>query len=96
MKFAPLYDRIVVKRVEEKEVKKGSIIIPDTAKEKPQKAQVIAVGPGKTTEEGKVIPLTVKVGDFVLIGKYAGNELRVHDDEYVFLREDEILSKIEE
>ncbi len=96
MKFVPLYDRIVVKRVEEKEVKKGSIIIPDTAKEKPQKAQVIAVGPGKTTEEGKVIPLTVKVGDFVLIGKYAGNELRVDDDEYVFLREDEILSKIEE
>ena len=96
MKFAPLYDRIVVKRVEEKEVKKGSIIIPDTAKEKPQKAQVIAVGPGKTTEEGKVIPLTVKVGDFVLIGKYAGNELRVDDDEYVFLREDEILSKIDE
>ena len=96
MKFAPLYDRIVVKRVEEKEVKKGSIIIPDTAKEKPQKAQVIAVGPGKTTEEGKVIPLTVKVGDFVLIGKYAGNELRVDDNEYVFLREDEILSKIEE
>ena len=96
MKFAPLYDRIVVKRVEEKEVKKGSIIIPDTAKEKPQKAQVIAVGPGKTTEEGKVIPLTVKIGDFVLIGKYAGNELRVDDDEYVFLREDEILSKIEE
>ncbi len=96
MKFAPLYDRIVVKRVEEKEVKKGSIIIPDTAKEKPQKAQVIAVGPGKTTEEGKVIPLTVKIGDFVLIGKYAGNELRVDDNEYVFLREDEILSKIEE
>ena len=96
MKFAPIYDRIVVKRVEEKEVKKGSIIIPDTAKEKPQKAQVIAVGPGKTTEEGKVIPLTVKIGDFVLIGKYAGNELRVDDNEYVFLREDEILSKIEE
>ena len=96
MKFAPLYDRIVVKRVEEKEVKKGSIIIPDTGKEKPQKAQVIAVGPGKTTEEGKVIPLTVKIGDFVLIGKYAGNELRVDDNEYVFLREDEILSKIEE
>ncbi len=96
MKFAPLYDRIVVKRVEEKEVKKGSIIIPDTAKEKPQKAQVIAVGPGKTTEDGKVIPLTVKIGDFVLIGKYAGNELRVDDNEYVFLREDEILSKIEE
>ena len=96
MKFAPLYDRIVVKRVEEKEVKKGSIIIPDTAKEKPQKAQVIAVGPGKTTEDGKVIPLTVKIRDFVLIGKYAGNELRVDDNEYVFLREDEILSKIEE
>ncbi|HPB55433.1 MAG TPA: co-chaperone GroES [Candidatus Aminicenantes bacterium] len=96
MKFAPLYDRIVVKRVEEKEVKKGSIIIPDTAKEKPQKAQVIAVGPGNATEEGKVIPLTVKIGDFVLIGKYAGNELRVDDNEYVFLREDEILSKIEE
>ena len=96
MKFAPLYDRIVVKRVEEKEVKKGSIIIPDTAKEKPQKAQVIAVGRDISTEEGKVIPLTVKIGDFVLIGKYAGNELRVDDNEYVFLREDEILSKIEE
>ena len=96
MQFRPLHDRVVVKRVEEKEVKKGSIIIPDTAKEKPQKAQVIAVGPGKTTEEGKVIPLTVKIGDFVLIGKYAGNELRVDDNEYVFLREDEILSKIEE
>ncbi len=96
MKLSPLYDRVVLKRIEEKEVKKGSIIIPDTAKEKPQKAEVVAVGPGKVTEDGKTIPLTVKVGDKVLIGKYAGNEIKIDDEEFVIAREDEILAKIEE
>ena len=92
----PLEDRVVVQTLEAETTTASGLVIPDTAKEKPQEGQVIAVGPGKTTEEGKVIPLTVKIGDFVLIGKYAGNELRVDDNEYVFLREDEILSKIEE
>ncbi len=96
MKLSPLYDRVVLKRIEEKEVKKGSIIIPDTAKEKPQKAEVIAVGPGKVTDDGKTVPLTVKVGDKVLIGKYAGNEIKIDDEEFVIAREDEILAKIEE
>jgi len=96
MKLSPLYDRVVLKRLEEKEVKKGSIIIPDTAKEKPQKAEVIAVGPGKVTDGGKTIALTVKVGDKVLIGKYAGNEIKIDDEEFVIAREDEILAKIEE
>ncbi len=96
MKLSPLYDRVVLKRIEEKEVKKGSIIIPDTAKEKPQKAEVIAVGPGKVTDDGKTVPLTVKVGDRVLIGKYAGNEIKIDDEEFVIAREDEILAKIEE
>jgi chaperonin GroES len=95
MKLSPLYDRVVLKRVEEKEVKKGSIIIPDTAKEKPQQAEVVAVGPGKVTEDGKTIPLMVKVGDKVLIGKYAGNEIKVDDEELVIAREDEILARIE-
>ncbi len=96
MKLSPLYDRVVLKRIEEKEVKKGSIIIPDTAKEKPQKAEVVAVGPGKVTEDGKTIPLTVKMGDKVLIGKYTGNEIKIDDEEFVIAREDEILAKIEE
>ncbi len=95
MKLSPLYDRVVLKRIEEKEVKKGSIIIPDTAKEKPQKAEVIAVGPGKVTDDGKTVPLTVKVGDKVLIGKYAGNEIKIDDEELLIAREDEILAKIE-
>ena len=96
MKLSPLYDRVVLKRIVEKEVKKGSIIIPDTAKEKPQKAEVVAVGPGKVTEDGKTIPLTVKMGDKVLIGKYTGNEIKIDDEEFVIAREDEILAKIEE
>ena len=92
MKISPLHDRVLLKRIEEQEVKRGSIIIPDTAKEKPQEAEVIAVGKGKLTEEGKMIPLTVKVGDKVLIGKYAGTEVTIDGEEHIILREDEILA----
>jgi chaperonin GroES len=91
MKFRPLHDRILVKRIEEQEVKKGSIIIPDTAKEKPQEGKVIAVGGGKVTEEGKKIPLDVKVGDRILFGKYSGSEVTVDDEEYLILREEDVL-----
>src|SRR5258706_13177535 len=83
MKIRPLHDRILVKRVEEQEVRKGGIIIPDTAKEKPQEAKVIAVGSGKVTEEGKRIPLDVKAGDRILFGKYSGSEVKVEDEEYL-------------
>lgn len=92
MKISPLYDRVLLKRIEEKEAKRGSIIIPDTAKEKPQEAAVIAVGKGRTTDEGKVIPLTVKAGDKVLIGKYAGTEVTIDGEEHIILREEEILA----
>ncbi|MHB8053921.1 MAG: co-chaperone GroES [Candidatus Aminicenantales bacterium] len=92
MKISPLHDRVLLKRIEEKEVKRGSIIIPDTAKEKPQEAEVIAVGKGRTTDEGKVIPLAVKVGDKVLIGKYAGTEVTIEGEEHIILREEEILA----
>ena len=91
MKVTPLYDRVLLKRLEEKEVKKGGIIIPDTAKEKPQEAEVIAVGPGRKTEEGKLITLDVKPGDRVLIGKYSGTDVKIDGTEYVILREDEVL-----
>ncbi|MGQ9673541.1 MAG: co-chaperone GroES [Candidatus Aminicenantales bacterium] len=94
MKVTPLYDRVLLKRLEEQEVKKGGIIIPDTAKEKPQEAEVIAVGKGRVTEDGKVIPLEVKKGDRVLIGKYSGTEVTIDGVEHVILREDEILAKI--
>ncbi len=94
MKIRPLHDRVLLKRIEEKEVKKGGIIIPDTAKEKPQQATVIAVGKGKILEDGKVIPLDVKEGDTVLIGKYAGTEVKIGDEELLIVREDEILAKI--
>jgi len=92
MKISPLHDRVLLKRIEEKEVKRGSIIIPDTAKEKPQEAEVIAVGKGRTTDEGKLIPLLVKVGDKVLIGKYAGTEVTIDGEEHIILREEEILA----
>jgi chaperonin GroES len=92
MKISPLYDRVLLKRLEEKEVRKSGIIIPDTAKEKPQEAEVIAVGKGRVTDEGKVIPLSVKAGDKVLIGKYAGTEVTVEGEEHIILREDEILA----
>jgi len=89
----PLHDRVLVRRLEEKETVKGGIIIPDTAKEKPQEGEIIAVGAGKI-EKGERIPLDVKVGDRVLFGKYSGNEIRVEDEEYLILKEDEILAKI--
>ena len=95
MKVRPLHDRILIKRVEEKETIKGGIIIPDTAKEKPQEGEVIAVGNGKKTEEGKVIPLDVKAGDRILFGKYSGTEIKIDDVEYLIIREDEVLGIIE-
>jgi chaperonin GroES len=95
MTVRPLHDRILVRRIEEKEAIKGGIIIPDTAKEKPQEAEVIAVGNGKKTEEGKVIPLDVKAGDRILFGKYSGSEIKIDDQEYLILREDEILGVLE-
>jgi chaperonin GroES len=95
MKIKPLHDRILIKRVEEKETVKGGIIIPDTAKEKPQEGEVIAVGGGKKTEEGKVIPLDVKAGDRILFGKYSGTEIKIEDVEYLIIREDEVLGIIE-
>jgi len=95
VKIRPLHDRIVAKRRESEEEVRGGIIIPDTAKEKPQEAEVIAVGPGKMDDSGKRTPLDVKVGDRVLIGKYSGSELKVADEDLVILREDEVLAVIE-
>ncbi|MGB8952734.1 MAG: co-chaperone GroES [Candidatus Aminicenantales bacterium] len=94
MKINPLYDRVLLKRMEEQEVKRGGIIIPDTAKEKPQEAEVIAVGKGKVTDDGKVIPLEVKKGDKVLIGKYSGTEVTIEGVEHLIVREEEILAKL--
>ncbi|MDW8055447.1 MAG: co-chaperone GroES [Elusimicrobiota bacterium] len=96
MKVKPLGDRVLVKPLEEKEVKKGNIIIPDTAKEKPQQGEVIAVGKGKVTEDGKLIPMEVKVGDKVLYGKYSGTEIKIDGQEYLILHQDDILGIIEE
>ncbi len=93
MKVIPLYDRVLLKRLEEKEVKKGGIIIPDTAKEKPLEAEVIEVGKGRV-EGDKISPLEVKKGDRVLIGKFSGTEVTIDDMEYVIVREEEILGKI--
>ena len=92
MKIRPLHDRILVERIEEKEVRRGGIIIPDTAKEKPQEGRVIAAGTGKVTEDGQRLALDVKVGDRVLFGKYSGSEVKVDDREYLILREDDILA----
>jgi len=94
MKVNPLYDRVLLKRLEETEVKKGGIIIPDTAKEKPLEAKVIEVGKGRVGDDGKIIPLEVKKGDKVLIGKFSGTEVTVDDEEHVIVREEEILAKI--
>ena len=94
MKIHPLYDRVLLKRIEEQEVRKSGIIIPDTAKEKPQEALVVAVGKGKVNEDGKVVPLEVKAGDKVLIGKYSGTEVTVDGVEHLILREEEILAKL--
>jgi chaperonin GroES len=95
MKIRPLHDRLLIKRIEEKETIKGGIIIPDTAKEKPQEGEVVAAGTGKKTEEGKVIPLDVKAGDRILFGKYSGTEIKIEDEEYLILREDEVLGVLE-
>ena len=92
--ITPLHDRVLVRRLEEKESVKGGIIIPDTAKEKPQEGEVIAVGAGKINDEGKRIALDVKAGDRVLFGKYSGNDIKIDDEEYMILKEDEILAKI--
>lgn len=94
MKVIPLHDRVLIRRIEEQEVKKGGIIIPDTAKEKPQEAEVIAVGKGRISDEGKVIPLTLKKGEKVLVGKFSGTEVEIEGIEHVIVREEEILAKI--
>jgi len=90
----PLHDRVLVRRIEEKETVKGGIIIPDTAKEKPQEGEVIAVGAGKINEKGDRVPMDVKAGDRILFGKYSGTEIKVEDQEYLILREEEILAKL--
>ena len=95
MKIRPLQDRVIVKRVDEEEKTKGGIIIPDTAKEKPQEGRVVAVGKGKVDEDGKVRPLDVKAGDRILFGKYAGTEIKIDGEEHLILREDDILGVIE-
>jgi len=95
MKIRPLQDRVIVKRIEEEEKTKGGIIIPDTAKEKPQEGKVVAVGKGKMTEDGKVIPLDVKAGDRILFGKYAGTEVKIDGEEHLIMREEDILGIIE-
>ncbi|MCP3980050.1 MAG: co-chaperone GroES [bacterium] len=93
MKVKPLYDRVLVKRVEEKEQKRGAIIIPDTAKEKPMEGKVMAIGSGRI-EKGERVPLELKVGDRILFGKYAGTEIKIDDNEHVILREEEVLGII--
>jgi len=95
MNVRPLHDRILIKRIEEKETVKGGIIIPDTAKEKPQEGEVIAVGKGKKTDKGEVIALDVKAGDRILFGKYSGTEIKLDGQEYLIIREDEVLGVIE-
>ena len=92
MKFRPLHDRVVVRRIEESDRTKGGIIIPDTAKEKPQQGEVVAVGPGKMTDDGKRIAPEVKEGDRVLYGKYSGTEVTVADEQYLILRESDVLA----
>ena len=91
MKFRPLHDRVVVKRVEQEEKTKGGIIIPDTAKEKPQEGQVIAVGTGRVTEDGKKLPLALKEGDRILFGKYSGSEVKLDGQEYLIMKEEDVL-----
>ena len=95
MQIRPLHDRVIIKREEEQEVMKGGIVIPDTAKEKPQKGEVIAAGQGKITEDGKLIDLEVKKGDKVLFGKYSGTEYKSDEEDLIIMREDDILAIIE-
>jgi len=94
MKVKPLGDRVLVKRIETREEVRGGIIIPDTAKEKPQEAEVVAVGDGKLDDDGKRLPMSVKKGERVLIGKYSGQDIKINDEEHTILREDEILAII--
>ena len=93
--FTPLHDRILVRRLEEAETIRGGIIIPDSAKEKPQEGEVISVGKGKSNDEGKVFPLDVKAGDRVLFGKYSGTEIKIDGEEYLILREEDVLGVVE-
>ena len=95
MSFRPLHDRILIKRIEEKETAKGGIIIPDTAKEKPQEGEVVAVGSGKKEKDGNIVPLDVKAGDRILFGKYSGSEIKMDDEDYLILREEEVLGILE-
>jgi chaperonin GroES len=95
MKIRPLHDRVLVERLEEKEVRKGGIIIPDTAKEKPQEGKVIAAGNGKVSDDGKKIPLDVKTGDKILFGKYSGSEVKLDEKEYLIMREEDVLAILE-
>ena len=95
MKIRPLADRILVKREEPSETVRGGIIIPDTAKEKPQEGRVVAVGPGKVDEQGKRVPMEVKKGDRILMGKYAGSEVKINGEEHIIMREDDVLAIIE-
>jgi chaperonin GroES len=95
MNIRPLYDRIVIKRIEEQETVQGGIIIPDSAKEKPQEGEVVAVGQGKRLENGKVVALDVQKGDRILFGKYSGSEIKLDGEEYLIMREDEVLGIIE-
>jgi chaperonin GroES len=95
MKIKPLQDRVIVKRIEEEETSKGGIIIPDSAKEKPQEGRVIAVGKGKVDEHGKTTPMDVKVNDRVLFGKYSGTEINIDDEEHLIMREDDILGVVD-
>ena len=95
MKIRPLQDRVIVKRIAEEEKTKGGIIIPDTAKEKPQEGKIIAVGKGKTNDDGKLIPLDIKVGDKILFGKYSGSEIKLNGEEHLIMREEDILGVIE-
>jgi len=91
MNIRPLYDRVVVKRVEDKEAMQGGLYIPDSAKEKPQEGEIAAIGHGKRLDDGKVVPLEVKVGDRILFGKYSGSDIKIDGTEYMIMREDEIL-----
>ena len=95
MKIKPLQDRVIVKRIEEEEMSKGGIIIPDSAKEKPQEGRVVAVGKGKVDEHGKTTPMDVKVNDTILFGKYSGTEINIDDEEHLIMREEDILGVVE-
>jgi chaperonin GroES len=95
VKVKPLHDRILVKRIEQEEVRKGGIIIPDTAKEKPQEGEVVAVGEGRRLESGERLPMDVKVGDRILFGKYTGTDVKIGDEEYLIMREEDVFAIIE-